>query len=242
MIINGLVFYPISTRCLSGTIHMFCAKALGWVRHRVSPHTVNVQAVVRADSRPCVWRHVRGPAAGYSGPVCAWQERTSLWNPTPEVVRQRLRRFTVPVEEQDQWESERLWSKVSREIIREDQASAARRWLFHAEGCSLYVVGSGITSAGAGCWETCTPAHTAVSAADESLRRVTGSSHTREVRARGGAAKRSQGEESDWLGVDHQILRTGNGSASPGQCSGPHFASESFLRTVKYERVGVARV
>ena len=37
------------------------------------------------------------------------------------MCRQRLKRFTVPMDEQGVWESEKLWAKVSREIDRDDQ-------------------------------------------------------------------------------------------------------------------------
>ncbi|XP_043201383.1 oxysterol-binding protein-related protein 8-like isoform X1 [Amphibalanus amphitrite] len=51
-------------------------------------------------------------------------ERETLWNPTPEVCRQRLKRYTVPLDEQGIWESELLWAKVSKEIERDDQVAA----------------------------------------------------------------------------------------------------------------------
>jgi hypothetical protein len=35
-----------------------------------------------------------------------------LWEVTPEVRGQRLKRFTVPLEEQTQWESAKLWLQV----------------------------------------------------------------------------------------------------------------------------------
>ena len=42
------------------------------------------------------------------------------------MCRQRLKRYTVPMEEQGVWESENLWAKVSREIERDDQVSLRR--------------------------------------------------------------------------------------------------------------------
>ncbi|XP_037087750.1 oxysterol-binding protein-related protein 8-like [Pollicipes pollicipes] len=53
-------------------------------------------------------------------------KRETLWNPTPDVCRQRLKRFTVPMEAQGEWESERLWAKVSKEILRDDQEAATQ--------------------------------------------------------------------------------------------------------------------
>ena len=39
----------------------------------------------------------------------------------PEVVSQRLKRFTVPIEQQTEWESARLWAEVGEAITKEDQ-------------------------------------------------------------------------------------------------------------------------
>ena len=43
---------------------------------------------------------------------------------TPEVRQSRLRRFTVPLDEQGSFESVRLWQKVSRAIEEDDQTAA----------------------------------------------------------------------------------------------------------------------
>lgn len=51
-------------------------------------------------------------------------EESVLFAPTAEVRRQRLRRFTVPIEVQAANESERLWQHVSAAIGREDQVAA----------------------------------------------------------------------------------------------------------------------
>ncbi len=46
----------------------------------------------------------------------ASDERVQLWNPTREMIEKRLKRFIVPMEEQSEFESERLWFKVSQAI------------------------------------------------------------------------------------------------------------------------------
>jgi hypothetical protein len=48
-------------------------------------------------------------------------ERVQLWNPTKEVIERRLKRFVVPVDKQSEFESERLWLKVSEAIRVSDQ-------------------------------------------------------------------------------------------------------------------------
>eukprot|EP00090_Calanus_glacialis_P015778 TRINITY_DN24859_c0_g1_i1.p1 TRINITY_DN24859_c0_g1~~TRINITY_DN24859_c0_g1_i1.p1 ORF type:complete len:820 (-),score=159.80 TRINITY_DN24859_c0_g1_i1:1231-3690(-) len=51
------------------------------------------------------------------------QEET-LWQVTPEIKSSRLKRFTVPVEDQSEWESARLWQHVGQAIVDEDQVAA----------------------------------------------------------------------------------------------------------------------
>ncbi|XP_063244066.1 oxysterol-binding protein-related protein 8 isoform X2 [Bacillus rossius redtenbacheri] len=51
-------------------------------------------------------------------------EEQLLWKPTPEIRSQRLKRFTVPLQHQEEWESENLWQHVSAAILRDDQVAA----------------------------------------------------------------------------------------------------------------------
>lgn len=51
-------------------------------------------------------------------------EKQTLWNPTPEVRAQRLKRWTVAMEDQLEYESDKLWSKVSSAIRQENQELA----------------------------------------------------------------------------------------------------------------------
>lgn len=51
-------------------------------------------------------------------------EKQTLWNPTAEVRAQRLKRWTVALEEQMDYESDKLWSKVSSAIRQENQELA----------------------------------------------------------------------------------------------------------------------
>merc|ERR1712106_358053 len=51
-------------------------------------------------------------------------EEEVLWNPTPEVKAQRMVRYTVPVENQGETESENLWKHVTQAIDNEDQVAA----------------------------------------------------------------------------------------------------------------------
>ncbi|KAL1416441.1 hypothetical protein MTO96_000722 [Rhipicephalus appendiculatus] len=52
------------------------------------------------------------------------QEEQVLWHPTQEVRSKRLKRSTVPLELQQEYESERLWQHVSAAIVRGDQVAA----------------------------------------------------------------------------------------------------------------------
>lgn len=51
-------------------------------------------------------------------------EETVLFEPTVEVRSRRLKRYTVPLESQSTFESERLWQHVSAAIARDDQVGA----------------------------------------------------------------------------------------------------------------------
>ncbi|KAM8882783.1 oxysterol-binding protein-related protein 8 isoform 4-T7 [Synchiropus picturatus] len=48
----------------------------------------------------------------------------TFWNPTPDLRQSRLIRYTVPPEEQGEFESERLWQHVTRAINNKDQTEA----------------------------------------------------------------------------------------------------------------------
>merc|ERR1719422_1185901 len=48
----------------------------------------------------------------------------SLWQVGPEIVSKRLKRFTVPLEHQTEWESNLLWKGVGEAIVNEDQVAA----------------------------------------------------------------------------------------------------------------------
>jgi len=47
-----------------------------------------------------------------------------LWQVTPEIKSNRLKRYTVPVEDQVDWESAKLWHNVGQAIGNEDQVAA----------------------------------------------------------------------------------------------------------------------
>lgn len=48
------------------------------------------------------------------------QEEQTLWNPTTSERKRRLKRYTVSIEHQGDFESERLWQHVSAAIMHED--------------------------------------------------------------------------------------------------------------------------
>ncbi|RXN00293.1 Oxysterol-binding protein-related protein 8 [Acipenser ruthenus] len=48
----------------------------------------------------------------------------TFWNPTPELRQSRLMRCTVVTEEQEDWESEKLWQHVTQAIHNKDQMEA----------------------------------------------------------------------------------------------------------------------
>ncbi|XP_046405659.1 oxysterol-binding protein-related protein 8 isoform X9 [Ischnura elegans] len=54
-------------------------------------------------------------------------EEQVFWTVSPEVRASRLRRYTVPVEYQGEFESERLWRHVSSAILQDDQVAATEQ-------------------------------------------------------------------------------------------------------------------
>ena len=69
-------------------------------------------------------------------------ERQVLWNPTPEVRAQRLKRCTVAVDQQLDCESERLWAKVSTAIRQENQVCVSFYFLAATTSFLFFVVAS----------------------------------------------------------------------------------------------------
>lgn len=51
-------------------------------------------------------------------------EQSTLWNPTDKIRHSRLMRHTVPIDKQEDFESEKLWQHVSAAISREDMTAA----------------------------------------------------------------------------------------------------------------------
>ena len=51
-------------------------------------------------------------------------ESELFWSPSPIVKQCRLKRFVVPINQQLEYESERLWHKVTEAILRQDQIAA----------------------------------------------------------------------------------------------------------------------
>lgn len=51
-------------------------------------------------------------------------ERELFWSPSPAIKANRLKRFTVPLAQQQNFESEKLWHKVTLAIQRQDQIAA----------------------------------------------------------------------------------------------------------------------
>lgn len=58
------------------------------------------------------------------------QEEEVLWHATPEVKAQRLQRFTVALDQQGPFESERLWQLVSTAIKNDDQVKDSSLLLY----------------------------------------------------------------------------------------------------------------
>ena len=55
------------------------------------------------------------------------QQESVFFNPTTEVRRKRLKKYTVPLDHQSEWESEKLWSAVTAAINTDDQVAATEQ-------------------------------------------------------------------------------------------------------------------
>lgn len=55
---------------------------------------------------------------------CPLQQESPFFNPTPEIRKSRLKKYTVPLESQGEWESEKLWLAVTNAINKDDQQAA----------------------------------------------------------------------------------------------------------------------
>lgn len=64
---------------------------------------------------------VHSPLTYESSWIFDQQEEEVLWHATPEVKMQRLQRFTVAMDQQGSFESEKLWQLVSLAIKNDDQ-------------------------------------------------------------------------------------------------------------------------
>uniref|UniRef100_A0A1A8KVN6 Oxysterol-binding protein n=2 Tax=Nothobranchius kuhntae TaxID=321403 RepID=A0A1A8KVN6_NOTKU len=53
-------------------------------------------------------------------------QQETLWNPTPEIRSRRLKRQVVQLDQQGEFESERLWQHVTRAIMEQDQQQATK--------------------------------------------------------------------------------------------------------------------
>uniref|UniRef100_A0A1A8MVA2 Oxysterol-binding protein n=2 Tax=Nothobranchius pienaari TaxID=704102 RepID=A0A1A8MVA2_9TELE len=53
-------------------------------------------------------------------------QQETLWNPTPEIRSRRLKRQVVQLDQQGEFESERLWQQVTRAIMEQDQQQATK--------------------------------------------------------------------------------------------------------------------
>ena len=59
------------------------------------------------------------------------QLEESFWKVNPEVMGNRLKRYTVPMDEQNEFESAKMWRKVSEAIEKDDQVTRmGELWFF----------------------------------------------------------------------------------------------------------------
>lgn len=116
---------------LGGKVSIDCEKT-GYfteIEFKLKPFLGGVEQTNCIQGRLKLGKETLATIEGYwDGTIFIKDKRTGeqqvLFNSTPQVRKSRLTRYTVPVDRQDDFESERLWQHVSAAITRDDMTAA----------------------------------------------------------------------------------------------------------------------
>ncbi|XP_025988715.1 oxysterol-binding protein-related protein 8 isoform X2 [Solenopsis invicta] len=116
---------------LGGKINIICEKT-GYhteLEFKLKPFLGGAELMNQVVGRIRLGKETLATISGYwDGLISITDKRTGqenvFFNPTPEVRKKRLKKFTVPLEHQGAWESEKLWLAVTHAINRDDQVAA----------------------------------------------------------------------------------------------------------------------
>ncbi|XP_043254038.1 oxysterol-binding protein-related protein 8 isoform X2 [Colletes gigas] len=116
---------------LGGKVHINCEKT-GYhteIEFKLKPFLGGAEQMNLVVGSIRLGKETLATISGYwDGQILITDKRTGqenvFFNPTPEVRRNRLKKYTVPMEHQDSWESEKLWYDVTQGINQDDQVAA----------------------------------------------------------------------------------------------------------------------
>ncbi|XP_012280377.1 oxysterol-binding protein-related protein 8 isoform X3 [Orussus abietinus] len=116
---------------LGGKINVNCEKT-GYqteLEFKLKPFLGGSEQMNQVVGKIRLGKETLATISGYwDGQIMITDKRTGqesvFFNPTAEVRKKRLKKFTVPLDHQGPWESEKLWLSVTQAINRDDQIAA----------------------------------------------------------------------------------------------------------------------
>ncbi|NXH19876.1 OSBL8 protein, partial [Bucco capensis] len=127
------ILYGTMTLELGGTVNITCEKT-GYsaaIEFKLKPFLGNNDSVNQISGKIKLGKEVLAILEGHwDSEVTISDKKTDVsetfWNPTSDIKQRRLPRYTVKFEEQDDFESEKLWLQVTRAINNKDQTEATQ--------------------------------------------------------------------------------------------------------------------
>ncbi|KAK9301107.1 hypothetical protein QLX08_006439 [Tetragonisca angustula] len=116
---------------LGGKVHINCEKT-GYhteLEFKLKPFLGGAEQMNQVVGAIRLGKETLATISGYwDGQILITDKRTRqenvFFNPTSEIRKNRLKKYTVPLEHQGPWESEKLWIDVTQAINRDDQVAA----------------------------------------------------------------------------------------------------------------------
>ncbi|KFU99597.1 Oxysterol-binding protein-related protein 8, partial [Tauraco erythrolophus] len=127
------ILYGTMTLELGGTVNITCEKTgySATIEFKLKPFLGNNDSVNQISGKIKLGKEVLAILEGHwDSEVTISDKKTDdseiFWNPTSDIKQRRLPRYTVKFEEQDDFESEKLWQQVTRAINNKDQTEATQ--------------------------------------------------------------------------------------------------------------------
>ncbi|EMP38167.1 Oxysterol-binding protein-related protein 8, partial [Chelonia mydas] len=125
------ILYGTMTLELGGTVNIACEKTgySATIEFKLKPFLGNNDSVNQISGKIKLGKEVLATLEGHwDSEIIISDKKTDVsetfWNPTSEIKQRRLTRYTVKFDEQDGFESEKLWQQVTRAITNKDQTEA----------------------------------------------------------------------------------------------------------------------